>query len=187
MPVRLGDPEVAWNGRARYHQPVVRSAQHLVPAGLLFLCACGGSQVSAPREETLADPVAEGARISYSGLVTLEGSLAEERTGAVVVAVQHAGGGEPILMRAYDLNDPWRSRESIPFGLSLSDRVVQGEPRFARRMTLVARYDADGNPATEGADDVQTSVLVETGSTDTVLVLRRAGREVTRASRSGGQ
>lgn len=156
-----------------------------IAAALLILAACGGDLPQERMPEALADPVDPGTRIVFSGQVLLEGSLAHEVRGAIHVSVRPIGGTRPILERSYELADPWRTRNSIPFGLSPADQVAEGEPRYARRMSLLVSYDADGIPDTRSSEDVQVQATVATGATDIAVSLRRDEPEGPRAARAG--
>ncbi len=158
-----------------------------IAAALLILTACGGDPSPDRAPEELADPVDPATPIRFSGQVFLEGSLAHETRGAIHVAVLHVGGTRPVLERNYELTDPWRARNALAFGLSPEDRVGEREPRFARRMSLLVSYDADGNPDTASTEDVQVRTTVLTGATDIAVSLRRDEPEGPRAARAREQ
>jgi hypothetical protein len=152
---------------------------------ILALAACDGGSAPDARPETQADPVEEGTRIAFSGQVLLDGALALETHGAIVVSVRYVGGRNVLLQRSYEIGDPWRSGDSIQFGLSAEDTVVDKLPVFARRMSLVVRFDADGNPATDERKNVEVESTVMTGANDIAVALRRSESDAPRAARAG--
>jgi hypothetical protein len=173
-----------------FHAPAHRRMlpiRGLVLPLILALAACGGAPAPEHAPETQADPVDEGTRIAFSGQVLIDGDLAREAHGAILVSVRYVGGRNVLLQRSYEIGDPWRSGDSIQFGLSAEDKVVDKLPVFARRMSLVVRFDADGNPATDERDNVEVETTVKTGASDIAVVLRRSEADAPRAARAGSK
>lgn len=151
------------------------------------LAGCDGGATPEKAPEPLADPVDSGTRIAFSGQIMLDGALAEETRGAIVVSIRYVNGRNVLLQRSYEINDPWRTGDSIQFGLTAEDKVVDKLPVFARHMALVVRFDADGNPATNETDDVEVESTVTTGAADLAVVLRRTNTDAPRAARVGNK
>jgi hypothetical protein len=150
----------------------------------LALAACGGGDTPERAPEALADPVDEGTRIAFSGQVLLDGALARETHGSIVVSIRYIGGRTVLLQRSYEIGDPWRSGDSIQFGLTAEDKVVEKLPVFARRMSLVVRFDTDGNPATNEVENVEVETVATTGAADLAVALRLAETDAPRAVRA---
>jgi hypothetical protein len=160
----------------------------LLPLSLaLAFAACDGAPAPEKAPEPLADPVDAGTRIAFSGQVLLDGDLAQETRGSIVVSIRYVGGKNVLLQRSYEISDPWRSGDSIQFGLTTEDKVVEKLPVFGRRMSLVVRFDADGNPATNEAENVEVETVAKTGANDLAVVLRLAETDAPRAARAGGK
>jgi hypothetical protein len=152
-----------------------------------LLAACDRAPAPEPAPEPLADPVDAGTRIAFSGQVLLDGPLAKESRGSIVVSIRYVNGRNVILQRSYAIDDPWRTGDSIQFGLTAEDKVVDKLPVFARHMSLVVRYDADANPATRGAEDAEAESVAKTGASDLAVVLRLAETDAPRAVRADKQ
>ncbi|MBL8857341.1 MAG: hypothetical protein JNL28_02395 [Planctomycetes bacterium] len=154
-----------------------------IKLSILALCvSCGGSNPPQPKVELQADPVDPGTLIVFTGQVFLEGSLGHETNGSIVVSVRFPATNVPVLQRSYEVSDPWRTGNSIQFGLSPADKVGEQLPVFARNMIVVARFDADGNPLTRGPGDVEAMTASKTGATDIAFVLRRQDPDLPQAS-----
>lgn len=152
---------------------------------VLALAACDGAPAPERTPELQADPVDAGTPITFSGQVQFEGALALETHGAIVVSVRYVRGRDVILQRSYEIADPWRAGDSIQFGLSDEDKVMDELPTFARRMALVVRFDADGNPATNEPTNVEVETIVMTGAHDIAVVLRPPETDAPRAASAG--
>lgn len=159
-----------------------------IVALLLAACAaCGGSPRPEPAPEPQADPVEEGTRIAFSGQILLDGALAREAHGAIVISVHYVGGKTVLLRRSYEIGDPWRTGDSLQFGLTPDDLVVERLPTFARRMSLVVRFDTDGDPGTSAPGDFEVATTVLTGASDIAVVLHREETDAPRAARAGAK
>lgn len=154
----------------------------------LFLCgACERTPPAVPRPEPPADPVDAQTRLCFTGDVVLRDQLERETRGAIVLSVRPIGGRTAYLQRSYEILDPWRTGNSIAFGLSPRDGVVDPLPTFGREMELVVRFDADGNPATDEAGDVEVVTRARTGAVDLAIEIARTGPDHPRAAEVDGQ
>jgi len=106
---------------------------------------------------------------AYAGELVLRADTALLAPGAAAtIAVVFPGRDEPVLSRSYDLGDPiWSpSRDEARLYFALDDRDAW--PGIAggveREMELVARFDPDGNPATDEPGSVRVRLPVRTGS-----------------------
>jgi hypothetical protein len=146
-------------------------------AGLLLLCVACERAVPPPAPEPLADPVARGIPLRFSGELVLTGAVARATEGAIVVALRRIGGTRALWQRSYELTDPWwmqtPASRVLPFGLSEADAIVDPAPSLSVEMEIVARYDADGNPATIEPDAVEAVSRALTGATDVILTVGR--------------
>ncbi len=168
-------------------------------AGLFLLCAaCSRTPSPAP---IVFEPLPPGTLPRFTGEVVLTGKLARATDGSVDISVRPIGGAKAIWSRSYEIRDPWwtggPNRRSLPFGLSRLDGVegsgapssgalssgalssgtssssaaAAGVQPISREMEVVVRFDADGDPHTDGPDDVELVTRALTGATDLVLTL----------------
>lgn len=155
----------------------------LVLLSILALAACDGTPSPEPLPETPADPIDPTTRVAFSGQVLLDGALKQETRGSIVISVCPVGERNPLLQRFYEALDPWRTGDALQFGLSIEDRVVERVPTFSRYMSLIVRFDTDGNPATSELHDVEVTTTVKTGASDIAVVLSRGESVAARAER----
>ncbi len=158
-------------------------------AGLFLVCAaCSRTPAPPP---SVFEPLPPGTLPRFTGEVVLTGKLAHATDGSVEISVRPIGSATAIWSRAYEIRDPWwtggPNRRSLPFGLSPRDGIVgsgapspdtgpskalpHAEQRPSREMEIVVRFDADGNPDTDGPGDVELVTRALTGATDLVLTL----------------
>ncbi|MBL8863867.1 MAG: hypothetical protein JNK02_17895 [Planctomycetes bacterium] len=113
--------------------------------------------------------------IVFAGDLALLGDPALFAAGSVTVGVALPGEDELVLARSWDLGDSaWRMDRDgrrLYFRLDARDVVRVRRPGNAAadippNMDLVARFDPDGNPATEEAGVVRTRVHSRTGARD---------------------
>jgi hypothetical protein len=154
------------------------STRLLALAGLIGLASCtpGNGQSS----EGAAEPLAPGTPIRFAGEVALEGAIAGVEGGAITLTVRAIGAeanrDERALRRSYEVRDPyWRTADGarrIYFHLDGNDALAAGAPPFLGQMELEARYDPDGNVATEEEGVVRATTRVRTGSRDIHVAIR---------------
>jgi len=163
------------------------SNRGLLLLSILALSGCDGGSHSEHAPETQADPVDAGTRIVFSGQVLLDAALKDERQGSIVISVGYVGEQRALLQRFYELGDPWRTGDTLQFGLSAQDHVLDTLPTFARYMSLVVRFDVDGNPATNDPLDVEVTTTVKTGASDIAVLLHRSETVASRSARVGSK
>lgn len=154
--------------------PVLRCAS----ISLFFLAACAPAEDAvSPRRETPAVP----ADAVYAGEIVLRGEPALLAGGSATIAIVRRGEETPILSRSWDLGDPaWRSgAESfgLYFVLDARDAWPGTTGAIEPEMELVARFDPDGNPATEEPGVARSRRAVRTGSREIAVDLQ-VGRQL---------
>lgn len=150
----------------------------LPSSALALVCACGGTQDSAPAarpQDAARSGAAESARLG--GRVVVTGLPARYEHGTLELALWNApelgrAGALPLLVRCYDLADPdWtRAGEVLSryFGLDDSHRVGDSARAFADGLVLEAKLVADGGP--EGPRGSWSATLgVRNGESDLQL------------------
>ena len=140
----------------------------LVLATTALFGAVGCSVEEAP---VAVDPAATIALddAAYAGEIVLRADSALLVPGsAATLAIVMPGQDTPLLARTYDLGDPiWRiDRDGARLYFALDGRDAW--PGFTapvrREMEFVARFDPDGNPATDELGSVRVRLPVRTGS-----------------------
>lgn len=137
-------------------------------AALALLIAAGCSTEDGASSPRAVPEIALEAAV-YAGELVLRADSALLAPGAAAtISVVFPGRDEPLLSRSYDLGDPiWRlSRDEARLYFALDDRDAWPgiEGGVQRDMELVARFDPDGNPATDEPGSVRVRVPVATGS-----------------------
>lgn len=167
---------------APHPSPALRRAS--IP--ILLLAAC------APTED--AKSPARGAAVVpadavYAGEIVLRGDPAGFAAGSATIAIVPAGEDAPLLARSWDLGDhAWRPGTDgwrLYFSLDARDAWPGASGTFAPEMDLVARFDPDGNPATEELGVARMRVPVRSGSRDLAVELP-VGRQVAAHSAANG-
>jgi hypothetical protein len=158
-----------------------------VEAALLLLCSFGCRESEPPKApEQLADPAPAGTALRFAGDLVLRGDDAD---GALVITVRKVGSKDAVLRRTYAIADPaWARRgeaRCLHFGLDARDALEDDGVPIAREMELVARYDADGNPATLEAESFEHAWRARTGDLNLEYVLERPDGGLTSAARAG--
>lgn len=143
--------------------PVSRAA---LPCVLLALPACTGDESADPRPATAIVP----SDAHYAGELVVRGDAALAADGSVTIQIVPRGGEAPILARSWDLGDPvWqRGAEGwrLYFVLDARDAWPAATGTIVADMDLVARFDPDGNPATDEVGVARTRRPVRTGARD---------------------
>lgn len=145
-------------------------------ACLIALPSCTRSS----EESTQVAPLSPGTPIRFAGEMALEDGLAGAQGGAITLTLRAIGAEaarDPrALRRTYEVRDPywWTSDRSkrIYFHLDEKDALSTGSPPFKAEMELEARYDPDGNVATEEEGVVRSTARVRTGDRDIRVAIR---------------
>jgi len=130
----------------------------------IFAVGCSGEDVSAP---VVGEVALEDA--AYAGELVLRADNALLAPGAAAtISLVFPGRDEPLLSRSYDLGDSiWRrngDEARLYFALNERDAWPGIAGGVRREMELLARFDPDGNPATEEPGSVRVRAPVQTGS-----------------------
>src|SRR5690606_30425170 len=111
----------------------------------------------------------------FGGEIVLRGDADGLAGGSATISIVAPGEVTPLLARSWDLGDPaWRAGPDgrrLYFALDARDAWPGARGTFATDMDLVARFDPDGNPATEELGVARMRVPVRTGSRDLVVEL----------------
>lgn len=111
----------------------------------------------------------------YAGELVLRGDPEALRSGAATIAILAPGTDVPLLARSWDLGDPaWRiGRDGarLYFALDARDEWPGAAGAFGGEMELTARFDPDGNPATDEAGTARAHLAVRTGARDLAVEL----------------
>ncbi len=143
--------------------PTMRLLPSVAALSWILVAGCSAGDGS----DTAAEmPLAHAA---YAGEFVLRADMALLAPGsAATISIVIPGQDEPLLSRSYDLGDPtWSvSRDEARLYFALDDRDAWPgvEGGVQREMELVARFDPDGNPATDEPGTVRARVPVRTGS-----------------------
>lgn len=156
-------------------------------AALTLAAACSRSdEPAAARRERPAPP--EGTL--YAGELVLRGDPESLHSGSATVAVLAPGSDVPLLARSWDLGDPaWRiGRDGarLYFALDGRDEWPGATGAFGGEMELSARYDPDGNPATDEPGTARARLAVRSGARDLVVELAVERRIAGVAGPGGG-
>ncbi len=132
---------------------------------LLSLAACA-HEAEAPSPVSI--PLPDDA--VYSGELVLHGDPAILESGAASLAIRAVGASDPLMARSWNVGDPaWRvgpDEMRLYFALDKRDAWPGAVGTVGERMELVARFDPDGNPATDEPGSVQARTVVRTGARD---------------------
>lgn len=149
--------------------------RRLTAAVLLLLAAC------APTEPPARGPglVVGDARARFAGEFVVRGDPSILDPGLVTVSIVRPGEDAPVLSRSWDLGDPaWRTsrgEKRLYFSLDARDAWPGVPADLGSAMELVARWDPDGNPATDEPDVARVRIPAGAGEVDlTVELLIRA-------------
>ncbi|MCY2958756.1 MAG: hypothetical protein NTY35_01220 [Planctomycetota bacterium] len=145
---------------------------------VLLLAACSPADRPVSPQRTAEVP-SDGA--AYGGELVLRGEAALLGSGSATIAIVPRGEEAPVMARSWDLGDPaWRSGpDGLRLYFVLDDRDAwAGATRGTRaEMELVARFDPDGNPATEEPGVARVRLPVQAGARDLAIELS-VGRQV---------
>jgi len=137
----------------------------VVPLSILA-ASCSAGDGSGSPEFSAEIPLGEAA---YAGELVLRADTALIAPGAVAtLTIVLPGTDDPLLSRSYDLGDPiwraYRDEARLYFAIDGRDAWPGVDKGLQREMELVARFDPDGNPATDEPGTVRTRWPVRTGS-----------------------
>lgn len=154
---------------------------------LFLLAACAPAEDSvSPRREAAVVP----ADAVYAGEIVLRGEPALLTGGSATIAIVRPGEEAPILARSWDLGDPaWRaSGDSLRlyFVLDARDAWPSATGSIDPEMDLVARFDPDGNPATEDPGVARARLSVRTGSRELAVELQVGRQLAVKGAPAGG-
>jgi len=106
----------------------------------------------------------------YRGELVLHGDSGILESGSASIAICAVGESDPLMARSWDIGDlAWRvgpDEMRLYFALDKRDAWPGAVGRVGERMDLVARFDPDGNPATDEPGSVQARTVVRTGAHD---------------------
>lgn len=138
----------------------------LVPIALLGAVGCSVEEAPVAVDPTATIALDDAV---YAGEIVLRVEAALFPSGsAVTLAIVMPGRDTPLLARSYDLGDPiWRfDRDGARLYFTIDGRDAW--PGFTapvrHEMELVARFDPDGNPATDEPGSRSVRLPVRTGS-----------------------
>ncbi len=153
----------------------MHTATRIATLSALFLVAC--SHAEEPVSPEPATPVS--ADVSYRGELILHGDPALLGAASASISIVAAGGDAPVLARTWDLGDPaWRvgaGEMRLYFAIDARDAWPGRTTAMQDRMDLVARFDPDGNPATDEPGVVQRRVSVARAARDLHVELTLGG------------
>lgn len=166
--------------------PTARCPRAATLATLLLAgCSPGAGPVSPQRAaaHVPADAV-------WTGEIVLHAGSPGPRSGAVTLAIVPPGGEEPVLARSWDLGDPaWRRGSDgwrLYFALDARDAWPGARGAVAEAMDLTARYDPDGNPATEEAGVARARQAVRKGARDLAVEIAVPAQVAVHDASGGG-
>lgn len=154
---------------------------------LLLLTACSGDDDRISPRRT---PAALPADAVYGGEFVLRGEPSLFAGGSATIAIAPRGEDALVLARSWDLGDPaWRSGADsvrLYFALDVRDVWPGATGTIAPEMDLVARFDPDGNPATEERGVARVRLPVHTGARDIAVELAIGPQVAVSAEPAGG-
>jgi hypothetical protein len=146
------------------------------PASLVLLVLAAAACSNADEAESPdRGPLVPDDRVRFAGELVLRGDLPFSTGAAVTLAVEDVGGGPARLARTWDLGDPvWRADRDgarLYFALDARDAWPESEIAVRETMEIAARFDPDGNPATDEPGVVRARVRVRAGDAGLVVEL----------------
>lgn len=141
------------------------SSPRIAAVLVLSLAACS-HEVESP--SPISMPLPDDA--VYRGELVLHGDPAILESGSASIAICAVGASGPLMARSWNVGDPaWRAGTDemrLYFALDKRDAWPGAVGTVGERMELVARFDPDGNPATDEPGSVQARLFVRTGAHD---------------------
>ncbi len=139
----------------------------LIAAVLSSVAACAPSE---PPARARPGVLTGDARARFAGELVVRGDPAVLAPGVVTISIVRPGEDAPILTRSWDLGDPiWRAgrgEQRLYFSLDARDAWPGVQAELGPDMELLARWDADGNPATDEPEVARVRVPARAGAVD---------------------